>query len=207
MASEPGATDSAASRKWVRQGGLAGLTAAGLFVLSTALTLVAPVGTRYETVADYLHQLIAVLAYAAVLVALRGLHARQRSDPRYGRLGAVGTVLTAVGYGAALLIVVVGIVMGSRVLNEARLVAAALLLLGSAVLGVATLRARAVPGWCGALLIVAFPLGDVANQALDGAEGLLLALLWGSVGIALLKPPGSTSGAGLGPSAPARHRT
>ena len=36
------------------------------------------------------------------------------------------------------------------------------------------------------LLIIAFPLGDVANAILSSAENLLLALLWGSMGIVLL---------------------
>src|SRR5512133_873532 len=34
--------------------------------------------------------------------------------------------------------------------------------------------------------IVALPLGDVANSIFSAAENLLLALLWGSVGVALL---------------------
>ena len=55
---------------------------------------------------------------------------------------------------------------------------------------------RALPWWCGVLLIVAFPLGDVVNQMFRGSEGLLLALLWGTVGVALLaraRPTGANS--------------
>ncbi len=48
------------------------------------------------------------------------------------------------------------------------------------------LRAKLLPWWCGVLLIVAFPLGDRANAIFGSAEYLLLALLWGSMGIALL---------------------
>jgi hypothetical protein len=36
------------------------------------------------------------------------------------------------------------------------------------------------------LLIVTFPLGHFANALFRSAENLLLALLWGSVGVALL---------------------
>lgn len=205
MSSQSSRAGSEGSRQHVRLGGVAALTAAGLCVLSSALSQVAPVGTEYVTATDYVHQLVLAAAYAAVLVALRGLHVRQRPHPRYGRLGTIGTALTAIGYGAVLVIVVIGAVAGSRVLNEARIVAAAVLLVGSAALGVATLRARAVPWWCGALLLVAFPVGDIANEVLDGAEGLLQALLWGSVGVALLKPPTPTSEASRGPSAPARR--
>jgi hypothetical protein len=55
------------------------------------------------------------------------------------------------------------------------------------VLGIMTLRARVLPWWCGVLLIVAFPLGDIADAAVAGLEALLLALLWGSAGAALLR--------------------
>ena len=48
------------------------------------------------------------------------------------------------------------------------------------------LRARLLPWWCGVLLIVAFPLGHFANAIFGAAENLLLALLWGSVRVALL---------------------
>ena len=60
------------------------------------------------------------------------------------------------------------------------------MLVGSVLLGVIILRARLMPWWCGVLLIVAFPLGDVANAIFSSAENLLLALLWGSVGVGLL---------------------
>ena len=36
------------------------------------------------------------------------------------------------------------------------------------------------------LLIIAFPLGDVSNAVLEGGEGILLGILWGLVGYALL---------------------
>jgi hypothetical protein len=59
-------------------------------------------------------------------------------------------------------------------------------LVGSALLGVIIIRARLLPWWCGVLLIVTFPLGHFANALFSSAENLLLALLWGSIGIALL---------------------
>ncbi|HEX6150311.1 hypothetical protein [Nocardioides sp.] len=177
-------------------GGTAGVVAAALFVLTTILTQLAPIGTEYESATDYLHQVALALAYVGVLIALVGLHARQRSSRRYGRLGGIGTTLTLVGYGVVLGVVVAGIIMGSKVLTEPRIAAALVVLVGSALLGVATLRARVVPWWCGVLLIIAFPLGDVANRLFfDGAEALLLAMLWGSIGTALLKP---TSGSQAG---------
>jgi len=95
------------------------------------------------------------------------------------------------------LIVLIGILMGGRVLNEVRIGAAVVLLIGSVLLGIALLRARVVPWWCGVLLMVAFPLGDFANGVFAGAEGLLLGLLWGLVGAALLKPVDATGEAAI----------
>jgi hypothetical protein len=45
---------------------------------------------------------------------------------------------------------------------------------------------RLLSWWCGVLLIVTFPLGHFANALFSSAENLLLALPWGSIGIALL---------------------
>jgi hypothetical protein len=77
-------------------------------------------------------------------------------------------------------------VQGEASLPIVRLAGAGAVLIGSAILGVIIIRARLLPWWCGVLLIVAFPLGDVANALFSSAENLLLALLWGSMGVALL---------------------
>ena len=61
------------------------------------------------------------------------------------------------------------------------------MLVGSALLGVIIIRARLLPWWCGVLLIVTFPLGHFANSLFSSAENLLMALLWTSVGVALLR--------------------
>jgi hypothetical protein len=82
------------------------------------------------------------------------------------------------------------LVQGERVLIEVRQIAALSLLVGSALLGVLVLITRVVPWWCGVLLIVAFPLGDVVDALFPGGEGVLLALLWGTVGAALLSRAG-----------------
>ena len=56
-----------------------------------------------------------------------------------------------------------------------------------------TLRARILPWWCGMLLIIAFPLGDLSNAILEGGEGILLGILWGVVGYALLSRSGTVA--------------
>ncbi|HEX3206234.1 MAG TPA: hypothetical protein VHQ68_08345, partial [Propionibacteriaceae bacterium] len=81
---------------------------------------------------------------------------------------------------------VISMVQGYASFQYVRLAGAGVLLIGSVLLGVIILRARLLPWWCGVLLIVAFPLGHFANALFGAAENLLLALLWGSIGVALL---------------------
>ena len=59
--------------------------------------------------------------------------------------------------------------------------------IGSVLLGAMTLRAHVLPWWCGVLLIVGFPLGDVLDGIVArGSEAIVLGILWGLVGYALL---------------------
>jgi hypothetical protein len=170
----------------VRWGGIAGVVAAALLVLSAILNQLSPIKTTYDSATSYLYLAAVFVAYVAVLVALLGIHAMHRGRPRYGRLGAVGTVLTFAGYAIIAIVTAINMVQGQRSLQIVRIGGALLLLVGSVLLGVILLRAKLLPWWCGVLLIVAFPLGDRANAIFSSAEYLLLALLWGSVGIALL---------------------
>ena len=181
----------ALSSSATKRGGAAGVLAAALFVLSTILAQVAPTGTSYESATDYVHEILLIGAFVGAMVAIFGLHALHRSTPRYGAIGVIGTVLAITGYGIVTLVVAASVATGGRAFTEIRIAGAITLLVGSALLGVTILRARLVPWWCGVLLIIAFPLGDVSNQIFSGAEGLLLGLLWGSVGVALLRRAGS----------------
>jgi hypothetical protein len=170
----------------VRWGGIAGIVAAALLVLSAILKQVSPVQTTYDSAASYLYLAAVFAAYVAVLVAVLGIHAMHRGRPRYGRLGTVGAVMTFAGYAIIAAVTAINMVQGQRSLQTVRISGALVLLIGSALLGVIIIRARLLPWWCGVLLIVAFPLGDRANAVVSSAETLLLALLWGSMGIALL---------------------
>src|SRR3712207_8136873 len=54
-------------------------------------------------------------------------------------------------------------------------------LVGSILLGVMTLRARLLPWWCGVLLIVGFPLGDILEGVVGtGSESIVLGIVWRS---------------------------
>ena len=170
----------------VKWGGIAGLVAAALLIVSAVLNQMNPVQQTYDSAVSYLYLGVAVAAYIAVIVALLGIHGLHTGTPRYGRLGTIGVVLTIAGYAIIAVLTVISMVQGQASLLTVRLAGAGVLLIGSALLGVIIIRARLLPWWCGVLLIVAFPLGDQANAIFSSAENLLLALLWGSMGVALL---------------------
>jgi hypothetical protein len=175
------------SSSMIRWSGLAGVFAALMFVVSFITNQLAPVQRVYDSTSDYLHQVIVLMAYAGALVAVVGLHALQSPSGRYGRLGAVGSLLTFIGYSIMFVVSAISTVQGAQALLTVRLTGGVAVLVGSILLGAMTIRARVVPWWCGVLLIVAFPLGDFSNAVVRGGEGILLGLLWGSVGYALLR--------------------
>jgi hypothetical protein len=170
----------------IKWGGIAGIAASALFIVSAILEQLSPLQRIYDSVASYLYLGVVVAAYIAVIIAVLGIHALHSGRPRYGRLGTTGTVLTIAGYLIMIVVRMISMVAGRESLGNVRLGAGLAVLIGSVLLGVIILRARILPWWCGVLLIVAFPLGDVANAIFRAAENLLLALLWGSVGVALL---------------------
>ena len=170
----------------IKWGGIAGIAAAALFIVSAILEQLSPLQRIYDSVASYLYLGVVVAAYIAVIVAVLGIHALHSGRPRYGRLGTTGTVLTIAGYLIMIVVRMISMVAGRESLGNVRIGAGLAVLIGSVLLGVIILRARILPWWCGVLLIVAFPLGDVANAIFSAAENFLLALLWGSVGVALL---------------------
>jgi hypothetical protein len=175
------------SSSMIRWGGLAGAFAAVMFVVSFIINQLAPVQRVYDSSSDYLYQVVTLVAYAGAMIAVLGLHALQSPSGRYGRLGAVGSLLTFIGYAIVVVVTAISILQGGQALLTVRIAGAAALLIGSILLGVITIRARVVPWWCGVLLIVAFPLGDFSNAVVRGGESILLGLLWGSVGYALLR--------------------
>jgi Co/Zn/Cd efflux system component len=179
----------------VRWGGLAGVVAAVMWVLTSILILLAaPQRVSFDSFSDYLLQIVLLVAYAGSLVAILGLHALHSGSVRYGRLGAAGSLLTFIGYAVVFVVIIVSILAGGASLLTVRLLAGATaVLIGSILLGAMVIRARIIPWWCGVLLIIAFPLGDVSNAVLEGSEGIWLGLLWGAVGYALLSRSGTVA--------------
>ena len=176
----------------VRWGGWAGVAAAVMWVLSAILIFLAtPQRVSFNSFSDYLLQIILLVAYVGTMVAIVGLHALQSECGRYGRLGAAGSLIAFIGYAIVFVVATVSILEGGASLSTVRLAGGAAVLIGSILLGAMTIRTRILPWWCGVLLIIAFPLGDLWNAVLRGSEGILLGMLWGLVGYALLSRSGA----------------
>jgi hypothetical protein len=172
----------------VAYGGAAAIVAAALFACSLVLVQIAPVNQTYGSTSSYVNSVIVALAFVAAAVGVLGILAEHRGNPKFGWLGPVAGWVSIAACVVVALHTVYGMIVGDgQSAVTVRIVAAGALILGWAVLGIMTLRARILPWWCGVLLIVAFPLGDVADAAVAGLEALLLALLWGSVGAALIR--------------------
>jgi hypothetical protein len=177
----------------VRWGGLAGVASGVMFVVSGILTLIASQGAP-SSFGAFVLEVIIVVAFALVMVAVAGLHAAQSRSGRYGRLGALGALLTFVGYAIVLVATHITTLAGGEPVITVRLVGGLAVLVGSILLGAMTIRARILPWWCGALLIVGFPLGDVLEGVVGvGSENLLLAIVWGSIGYVLLSRSGTSA--------------
>jgi len=114
-------------------------------------------------------------------------HTTSPSSGRYGWLGAAGALLTFVGYAIVLVAAHITTLAGGEPSRTVRVVGGLAVLVGSILLGPMTIRARVLPWWCGALLIVGFPLGAVLEEAVAaGTENIVLAIVWGSIGYGLL---------------------
>ena len=165
-----------------------------MWVLTTILNILAtPQRVSFDSFGDYLLQIVLLVAFAGTMVAIVGLHALHSQSGRYGRLGAVGSLITFIGYAIVFVVVTVGILTGGASLLTVRLAGAAAVTIGSILLGAMIIRTRILPWWCGVLLIIAFPLGDLSNEVLEGSEGILLGVLWGVVGYALLSRSGTVA--------------
>ena len=173
------------SLRIVRWSGWAGVLAGVMFVPAGILILFAPPQRPFNSFSEYLTEAILVVAFTLAVVAVAGHHALQKG--RYGRLGAAGSLITFLGYTLTAAVTAVTVLLGSEALYSFRLIGGLAVFIGSILLGAMTLRARVVPWWCGVLLIVGFPLGDVVDTAIgEGSEAIVLGILWGLVGYALL---------------------
>jgi hypothetical protein len=68
----------------IKWGGLAGIAAAALFILSAVINQMSPIQRTYDSAASYLYLAVVLAAYIGVIVAVLGIHAPHSGRPRYG---------------------------------------------------------------------------------------------------------------------------
>src|ERR671911_2751958 len=113
------------SQEMVRWGGLAGLAAGVMFVLSGILYFIVapPLPTRaLGSFGDYLYEVVVAVTFVLVLVTIAGLHAAQRHSGRYGILGTAGFWLTFLGYVVVMVTVHLTLLAGDEPILNVRLV-------------------------------------------------------------------------------------
>ena len=175
----------------VRWGGLAGLVAGVMNALTGILSPLAPQEVVFDSFTDYLIEVLFILALAGTLITIAGLHVLQRE--RYGRTGAAGSLTAFVGHALLLVAATATALAGREVLDAVFPLGVLAALVGLVLLGATTLRARVLPRWCGVLLIIGFPLTIVFDIATGGAGGIVMGVVWASVGYALLSSSGASA--------------
>lgn len=164
-------------------GGLAAISTGVMYVLRGIVGLFDPQKPVFTSFSDYLIEVIFIVALLGTLGTIAGLHALHRG--RYGRLGAAGSFTAFVGTMLLFVAAVATALARREAFGGVFFMGLLGTLVGLLLLGEAVLRARLLPGWCGALLIVGFPLSVVVD-VLAGVGGELLGVVWTLVGYALL---------------------
>jgi hypothetical protein len=184
-----------ASLGLIRWGGLAAMLDGILWIADDLGGRLSPDPDDWDCNSSYdlVTNAIDSAAFLVLLVALVGLHARQRE--RYGPLGTAG--FFAAFAGAAM----VGVAnpaehcLGLAILGIFVYLPGVLLLsIGVLLLGIATVMAGVLPRWCGVALIVgmlAMFLGaEDGGMIVFGLAWLLLGyVLWSQRGVSVEQPP------------------
>jgi len=188
---------------------LAALAGIALFIVHVATVRQAPEGllsaSTFGMPTSYLIVPAVILGAVGMLGGLVGLHARQAM--LYGKLGTIGFWAAFMGF-AMLLTLLGGNSIGNLLFPMGStpppfsgylsliiaLVSYGLgllaMLVGFVLLGIATLRARVLPHWCGAALIVVLPV-SVALQAVISGGWIAFSLFWLVLGYVLWSDRGA----------------
>jgi hypothetical protein len=178
------------SANLVRWGGIAAVVAGILWLI--LVFLFNPQGVMGDLrLPGALGTVLLVVTLLAQLVGIASLHVLQRD--RYGKLGAVGSLL-ALGGIAALILLFVGAslladggVLSAILIAILALVGVFMPIIGLALLGVATLQVRVLPRWVGLLLSVGLPIAVLLGIVLGAQAGAVaFGIFWILVGYAIM---------------------
>ena len=167
--------------------GTFGALLAGVAWMVLGIVDVATVGGRGSEILSsaVLAETLYMVALASTLGGMVGLHDRQ--TPSYGMLGTAGFSGALTGIVLLLVGNVLTILLGGLFVRAFLdpVLGAGLwsVFVGFVLSGAATLRLKALPGWCGAALIICLPLAIILG---DYGGGIVLGLTWLAVSYALV---------------------
>ena len=180
----------------IRWGGRAALLAGTLWIVLGLVSFAIPrpaAGPAFQgTFSYYLVEVIFSLACIGMLGGLVGLHVVQARG--LGRLGTVGFSLAFTGIALIVISTLTTLLLGREVLSILFVVGMIGALVGLVMLGIATLRARVLPQWSAAVLLVSalgFPVYFVFDVY---GGGIVFGLIWLVLGYALLSNRGQAVG-------------
>jgi hypothetical protein len=171
--------------------GIFGALLAGVAWTALGIADVATVGGWNSEIlgSAFFGEALYAVALVGTLGGMVGLHDRQ--TPSYGMLGTAG--FSAAVTGIALLLVgniltplltlLLGGFSGRAFLDPVLGAGLWFVLVGFVLSGAATLRLKALPGWCGAVLIICLPLAITLG---DYGGGIVLGVTWLAVTYALV---------------------
>lgn len=182
----------------LRWGGLAGVVAGVAYVMAWIVGVLFvprwqwPGPIVLYSFPGYLAEFVFVVALLGTLVAIVGLHLTQRG--RYGWTGMFGTSVAAVGHLIFLYATIQTVVRGTDAGPSLPATALLVTLIGMGLLGIATLFARALPRWCGLLIVIGYPRPVFFGVGYNAwaPYGWVPAVIWASVGYAFLPRSGDT---------------
>ena len=88
------------SERTIKSGGVAGVIAAALFILTAVTDIVAPIDVDYDSPHEYVYVAASTVAFLAVVVAVIGVRALAARTGRPARLATIATWLVGVGWPA-----------------------------------------------------------------------------------------------------------
>jgi hypothetical protein len=167
------------SSELIRWGGLAAIGGGVLFIVYSLLEAATGRGDQAGPL-----DLLAIVAYALLVVGLVGFHALQQRS--YGRIGRAGLYTTIAAFVLWEILLLAGLLGGGAGLVWLVPIGVLGTLVGEVLYGAATLQARVLPRWCGILFILLMPVTILASYLLwDATPVLWTGLVWLALGYGL----------------------
>lgn len=166
--------------KRIQQTGIAAVLAGVLYIGQALIEFVEPQAAVFNSLSDYAIEVAFAAALLFTLAGLIGLYLLH--GKRLGRIGMSGFIAATVGTASMFVSAAATAVAGQDALGLFIFIGVLLALVGVILFGIGIIRARVLPRWVGAALLLGLPV----TVAVDGPGGaILLGIAWIAIGYAL----------------------